>query len=415
MESEQFKELKALVVKLAVQRGIPVSEHPEVELTGDPANPLKEQPRTLSRYDVLDLIDHAELAIEVEQHFGADVVKSLLPDGEPEYAVPAHLVERVQQYTRELIDADRATLEKVRAQLEVQDTSSPAPTSERSLEALKQLWIAERKPGESSVRETATAIRRFIEVNGAVDYPDINPEHARKFKAMLLGLDLKAASKKRQWVSLSVLLNRAVKNNLLDANPLDKVAFDIEPDAVRRSTFSPVGLQHLFNSVERGSEYWWLCRIALYTGARLSELLQLTSADIIQIDGVQCLRITDEGGKRVKTVASVRDIPIHQQLIVDGFLDWASSRTPIFTKTRTQASTAIGRLFDRLFPNDDGLVFHSFRHTFKTAARHAELSEDVHDRLTGHAPVSVGRRYGGQSIPSLKVAIDRIRYGIESE
>jgi len=61
--------------------------------------------------------------------------------------------------------------------------------------------------------------------------------------------------------------------------------------------------------------------------------------------------------------------------------------------------------------SDSAKVFHSFRHTFKRMTRDAELPEELHDALTGHAGNGgVGRTYGrGVSLKPLVRAIDKVR------
>src|SRR6266404_6997758 len=54
--------------------------------------------------------------------------------------------------------------------------------------------------------------------------------------------------------------------------------------------------------------------------------------------------------------------------------------------------------------------FHSFRHTWKTAARGAELSEEYHDEISGHDSGSAGRSYGRVPVPNLKRAVDRVKF-----
>lgn len=215
---------------------------------------------------------------------------------------------------------------------------------------------------------------------------------------------------------LSTLLERARKNDLIDSNPFTKVSFDIENDSTARAIFSPQGLRRFFDCLERGSVEWWIARVALYTGARLNEICQLTPTDIVTVEGVRCLRITDDDGKKVKNTSSVRDVPIHSQLLVDGVKDWMEGRKSIQGESTSAAiSKRLNRLIKKALPTERNLVFHSFRHTFKSAARAAGISEDIHDRLTGHAPNTVARTYGTHSITSLKTAIDRIQFGIESE
>jgi integrase len=56
-------------------------------------------------------------------------------------------------------------------------------------------------------------------------------------------------------------------------------------------------------------------------------------------------------------------------------------------------------------------VFHSLRHTFKAAAR-LVMGEEFHNRLTAHAPKSIGRTYGDYQ--QLRAKIDLIAFGIET-
>jgi integrase len=57
-------------------------------------------------------------------------------------------------------------------------------------------------------------------------------------------------------------------------------------------------------------------------------------------------------------------------------------------------------------------VFHSFRHTFKNAARRCGIPEDIHDALTGHSSGGgVGRMYGGAyPLRPLGAAMKKLRY-----
>jgi integrase len=156
-----------------------------------------------------------------------------------------------------------------------------------------------------------------------------------------------------------------------------------------------------------GEAGYWLPLLALYTGARLEELGQLTRGDVRSERGAHFLLITDRGeGARVKAHSSRRRVPLHQKVLKLGFLDYVhsikSATDPLWPLlridkhgARTQAfSKWFNRYADSLGIKDPRKVLHSFRHTFKVACRAAGISEEVHDRLTGHAGGSVGRTYG---------------------
>ena len=65
--------------------------------------------------------------------------------------------------------------------------------------------------------------------------------------------------------------------------------------------------------------------IGLHTGMRLNEICQLDVADIRRIDGIPCIVVSERsmiGGtdKTLKTGASERVVPLHQNLLECGLL-----------------------------------------------------------------------------------------------
>ena len=65
---------------------------------------------------------------------------------------------------------------------------------------------------------------------------------------------------------------------------------------------------------------------------------------------------------------------------------------------------------DPLGVKDARKAFHSFRHSFKNSCRAAHVTEEVHDRLTGHAGSGVGRSYGNYPLEPLAKAVKRLRF-----
>src|SRR6202007_280907 len=67
----------------------------------------------------------------------------------------------------------------------------------------------------------------------------------------------------------------------------------------------------------------WGVLIAFYTGARLNEIAQLQTDDIVQQNGIWCFSFSDSGEtQRLKNKSSRRVIPIHSKLIELGFLNY---------------------------------------------------------------------------------------------
>lgn len=172
---------------------------------------------------------------------------------------------------------------------------------------------------------------------------------------------------------------------------------------------------------------FWTPLIALYAGMRMGEIVQLLAADVKQDAGIWFFDVTKtEGdGKKLKTISSIRRVPVHNALIDAGFLKFVK---PI---------ASAGRLFPDIERGSDGYyshnlskwwgryaskvgfaapktAFHSFRHNFKDALRAADVPQSVSMALMGHADGSVHGSYGsGPSLQLLKVQLDRATYPIE--
>ena len=111
-------------------------------------------------------------------------------------------------------------------------------------------------------------------------------------------------------------------------------------DSLIRLNFNETHLIALFESnqyknglFKRASEYW-VPLIALFTGARLAEILQLVSDDIRQEENIWIFDINEEGDdeKHVKTERSKRLVPIHSTLIKLGFIKFVEHRKKTSSK-----------------------------------------------------------------------------------
>ncbi|MGF6969039.1 hypothetical protein OKW43_006067 [Paraburkholderia sp. WC7.3g] len=72
---------------------------------------------------------------------------------------------------------------------------------------------------------------------------------------------------------------------------------------------------------------FWVPLLGLHTGARVEDLCRLTSADVVQRDGVWCFHLHDskrESRAGYRTV--MRHVPAHHSLLQLGWLDYVESR-----------------------------------------------------------------------------------------
>lgn len=159
----------------------------------------------------------------------------------------------------------------------------------------------------------------------------------------------------------------------------------------------------------------WVPIICAFTGARVSEITQLRKEDVRNVDEQWVARITPDAGT-VKA-GSYRDVPLHSQIINEGFADFVASSPsgPLFhnadkpEKYKRAAEIVSNKLSDwlresKLTPT--GLQpNHAWRHRLKTQCRELGISDRVVDAIQGHAGKTAGDDYGDVT---LKTKIDAI-------
>jgi integrase len=158
-----------------------------------------------------------------------------------------------------------------------------------------------------------------------------------------------------------------------------------------------------------------IIQMAAFTGARIEELCSLKATDVISVDGVTCLNITD-----AKTEAGNREVPIHPSIsdlierlskeTKDGYL--LSGLT--FNKYNDR-SNAIGKRFGNLKKKigfGRSHVFHCFRNTVATLLENAGIPEGVAADIVGHEKktMTYGLYSGGTSAKIKLDAVKQIKY-----
>jgi integrase len=166
--------------------------------------------------------------------------------------------------------------------------------------------------------------------------------------------------------------------------------------------------------------YKWLPLMGLYSGARIEELCSLYLEDIKQVDSIWCFDINNEHDKRLKNPHSERLIPIHQKLIDAGFLKYKDTVKgerlfPELKKRRDGYSQNPSRWFGadiKRLGIEGKKSFHSFRHTFATAAQNqAMIEQPIIRQLVGHGDQTMLGRYAKRfPVGVLKEAIDKIQF-----
>jgi len=317
---------------------------------------------------------------------------------------------------------------------------APVPVVVMHLAGLVEKWARERKPNPRTIDIADKVVARFYQHCGRFPLSEITRRHAIDFKDKLLAAGQTPTNTDKQLTILRTLLNFAIANDLTQTNAALGIKVGERKNAKAvRLPFDASALQAIFSSPVytagfrpkgcAGEAAYWIPLLALFTGARLEELAQLRPVDIYEDTyhdtddterRVWVLRITNEGeGQGVKNVGSVRRFPIHTELLKRGFLQYVHDRAAlprIFESLKMDKYGAEGAVFGNWFGKylrttckveDRRMVFHSFRHGFKDAAREAGVPEDVADAITGHSGGGVARRYGGLKYP-LRPLVDAV-------
>ncbi|OAK57781.1 integrase [Pseudomonas putida] len=157
----------------------------------------------------------------------------------------------------------------------------------------------------------------------------------------------------------------------------------------QRQDFSLADLAKLHNAAQaKGLDTLAdLILLAAYTGARIEELCQLSTENVVTVEQVPSFDIVDS-----KTVAGIRAVPVHPALIElvqrlmdksqDGFLVPSTSKNKYGNRSDLY-SKAFGRLKKSLGFGDRH-VFHSIRKTAITQLVRADVPGPLIAELVGH-------------------------------
>jgi len=288
----------------------------------------------------------------------------------------------------------------------------------------------------------------------------------------------KSSTTKARLQTLKNIFSYAYRHGVIESDPTQIIDTRQRKSAGEekiKSSFTLAELLEIFPGSSYGDDFFtkisrdkaydaakfWLPLIALLSGARSGEIIQLELADIKEDEnGIAYFHmITDpndgESKKRLKTASSRRRVPIHSKLIEIGFLSYVEERRHhpskprnLFDRYTTGAKAnaseitqwfkgcknGVGRdgapryrkgYLERrgLKTNPEtradktSISFHSFRHTFTDAARKQQFPNGDWIRdidtacVLGHGSNQTTRDYGNtQDMRFLKLIIESVDY-----
>jgi len=247
----------------------------------------------------------------------------------------------------------------------------------------------------------------------------------------------------------SSLFEWAKRNKYISENPFQGIRVKNNKKENRRDMFNKDEVSLIYKEItsnagkliKNKSQYWGTL-IAVYTGARRNEIAALMIDDIKQDKetGIWYFNISDEleEGKKLKTEAANRIVPIHSKLIELGFLDYCKE-----AKEHVKSASQINGMETRLlhdftytkrdkwgrklgqFVNNKLLPYlnihvknkktlHSLRHSFITYLDVADVKPEAIKSMVGHeqgtVTFGVYTHYGLDHLPKFKEAIEKLAY-----
>jgi integrase len=299
-------------------------------------------------------------------------------------------------------------------------------------ESMIKRWAKHTNAPKKGIQDTTTKANRFAAYLEHDDMAKVTFESCRDYRdAMIDGGELSPQSISNHLKALKALFGYACDNepDRIPSNPMARVKFSPGIGEERDDFTLEERRTILRMAREAGLVIKWLTWLSSFTGARLSEIVDAHTRDIVLIDGVWVIKIRRKyrsPDQRLKTKVSIRTVPLHSALLAEGFLIYVESvgDGPLFPKVRLdgygrragQASTDLSDWLRHVVKiTDPNKPFYSLRHTATSYLRNTLLpngspavKEDVERYLLGHAGKDVHAGYGKQWIETLKAAIEII-------
>lgn len=191
--------------------------------------------------------------------------------------------------------------------------------------------------------------------------------------------------------------------------PLKNIKVKVKRSVDQQPSYSKSDLKKLFNSkiylqgLHKFPSHFWVPLIALYTGARLNEICQLSINDIYVEESTNRWVFdinedkNDDPLKSLKKPFHARLVPIHSKIKELGFIDFFQHQKKLKVKklfpdlpyisSANKYGDKLQRWFNRTYQTSckltsNGTSFHSFRHTV--------ISHLVNDRNVDDNKIAIG-------------------------
>lgn len=271
--------------------------------------------------------------------------------------------------------------------------------------------------------DTISAISKVV-----VDQTDAKGDYKRKQLRYIKELATCGSNIDSDFYKLSVI------NNLPNVEKTKK------SEKKPHLPYSNEQLLEMFNPkhtyFKKHPDAFWVCMIALFTGARANSAITLQYDDVIEKDGIWCINFTENHPiKHLKNEASERIVPIHPQLLDLGFVNYVQRRQKelnakgtdfIFPKCQTKSGSYNSRYTVRVILNflqkigvksgtKDSYDFHSFRKNASIAMQNAGIiATFINDIIGWEGKTTMEQSYSNHTLQQIKTEMSKFNYNFLS-
>jgi integrase len=211
---------------------------------------------------------------------------------------------------------------------------------------------------------------------------------------------------------VSAALNAAVRQHIIESNPATALE-SLPVNAEEKGTFSLGQVSKLARSAD--GDWRGAILLGYYTGARLSDVANMRWSAVDWQNKI--IRFTPS--KTKKAVA----LPLHQQLEHELLKNAGIGNAPMFPTLAgrgTGGKHGLSGRFNAIMEKAgvegkrtqasggrtlSSLSFHSLRHSFNSALANAGVSQEIRQKLTGHASAEMNAIYTHHELEPLRAAI----------
>ena len=286
-------------------------------------------------------------------------------------------------------------------------------------------WLGEWLAGKTQTKAPATA-ERYRQVTR--DFLASLGHRAKLSLAHIVPKDVRAyrdaevaAGKSGRTANLSVKVvsaafNAALRQGYIASNPCTALE-NLPHEAAERDPFTPAQVTKLVNAAE--GDWKGAILLAYYSGARLKDVANMRWSSI----DLAAKLVTFIPGKTKKSEKKVT-IPLHPELERHLLKAPGIGKALLFPSLagkgtggkhglsgRFAAIMARAGIAGKIMRHTEkgransSLGFHSLRHSFNSAMANAGVSQEIRQKLTGHASAAVNTTYTHHELEPLRAAV----------